>query len=134
LGDTLTFNIFIPNEQDGITFDYSNGTWDVNGVASDNPPAPAGAQVPDTEPADTPPSDPPAPSDEQVTSSDNTSALQLINEGSSEALQQVKGIGPAYAERIITYRETHGAFSTLEAIKQVEGIDQVVYEELKRNH
>lgn len=29
LGDELTFNIFIPNEQDGITLDYSDGSWSV---------------------------------------------------------------------------------------------------------
>lgn len=27
LGDELSFNIFIPNEQDGIVFDYRDGTW-----------------------------------------------------------------------------------------------------------
>lgn len=30
LGDELTFNIFIPNEQDGITLDYSDGSWSVD--------------------------------------------------------------------------------------------------------
>ena len=118
LGDALTFNIFVPNEQDGIMLDYSNGTWDVNG------------DVPENAPSDTPSTD----DEVSVESRDSSSALQLINEGSSDALQKVKGIGPAYAERIITYRETHGAFSTLEAVKNVSGIGPVVYEELKQNH
>lgn len=135
LGDALTFNVFVPNEQDGITFDYRDGSWDVDGTVGDNAPAPDGAQVPDTEPSDTSSSDdPPAPSDTPVSNADSDSALQLINEGSSEALQAVKGIGPAYAERIIDYRETNGAFPTLGAITNVSGIDDVVYEELKQNH
>lgn len=121
LGDTLTFNIFVPNEQDGITFDYTDGTWAVNG-----------AEVSSTEPSDTPPSDN-EPEDVPAAAGDSDSALQLINEGTAAALESVNGIGPAYAKRIIAYRDTHGAFKALEAIKNVDGIGDGVYNELRQN-
>lgn len=45
-----------------------------------------------------------------------------INIASVEELAQLKRVGTKYAERIIAYRETHGAFAKVEDITNVPGI------------
>ena len=45
-----------------------------------------------------------------------------INSASVEELTELKGIGPAYAQRIIEYREKHGSFEKPEDIMKVQGI------------
>lgn len=56
--------------------------------------------------------------------------LSLININSAEAvkLEELWGIGPATAKKIIDYRKTHGAFKKLEDIKNVDGIDDYKFE------
>jgi competence protein ComEA len=44
-----------------------------------------------------------------------------INRADASALQRLPGVGPALAERIIRYRETHGAFRTREDLLEVPG-------------
>lgn len=51
-----------------------------------------------------------------------------INTATVDELQQVKGIGEAMAKRIVQYRETHGAFQTLEDIKKVKGVGERTFE------
>ena len=43
------------------------------------------------------------------------------------------GIGQAKADSIVRYREKNGAFSSIEEIKQVEGIKEGVYNRIKDN-
>lgn len=45
-----------------------------------------------------------------------------INNSSSERLQQLPGVGPALASRIIEYRERYGGFETVEELTSVRGI------------
>jgi competence protein ComEA len=45
-----------------------------------------------------------------------------VNKASVKELTQLKRIGPKYAERIVQYREKHGAFERVEDIKKVPGI------------
>ena len=45
-----------------------------------------------------------------------------INSASVEQLTGLKGIGPAYAQRIIEYREKNGSFEKPEDIIKVQGI------------
>lgn len=54
-----------------------------------------------------------------------------INTADAAALQTLNGIGAARAQAIISYRETHGFFQTPEEIKNVEGIKDGVYNNIK---
>lgn len=53
-----------------------------------------------------------------------------INSGTLEQLDSLPGIGPAIAQRIIEYRQTQ-SFTSLEDIKNVKGIGDVMYEKIK---
>ena len=45
-----------------------------------------------------------------------------INRGSAEDLQQLPGIGPVLAERILHYRQENGKFVSIRDIQNVKGI------------
>jgi len=54
-----------------------------------------------------------------------------INNATSEQLQGLPGIGPAKAEKILSYRETNGPFKTVEDLVNVSGIGEKSFEQLK---
>lgn len=54
-----------------------------------------------------------------------------INTADKAALDKLPGIGPATAEKIIDYRNTHGSFSTEEDLKKVPGIGDAKFQQLK---
>lgn len=57
--------------------------------------------------------------------------IQLsLNEVSAHELEDLPGIGPALAERIIEYRERTGRFSSLEELKNVKGIGERLYSKI----
>jgi competence protein ComEA len=65
-------------------------------------------------------------------STENTqSLLTNINLATKIELQNLPGIGAAYAERIIEYRTSHGNFQTVEEIMNVKGIGEKVFEKIK---
>lgn len=53
-----------------------------------------------------------------------------INSANSEQLQYLPRIGPAMAERIITYRRQNGPFHSKEDLMKVKGIGKKTYEKL----
>lgn len=56
-----------------------------------------------------------------------------INQADETALQTLDGIGEAKAKAIIEYRNKNGNFKTIEDIKNVSGIGDSVYENIKDN-
>ena len=54
-----------------------------------------------------------------------------INKATMGDLMKLKGIGPAFAERIVSFREKHGPFENAEDIKRVKGIGERTYEKMK---
>lgn len=54
-----------------------------------------------------------------------------INTADSLELQELDGVGPVIAGKIIDYREENGRFQTIEDIKNVSGIGDKTFEKLK---
>ncbi|GAA4197875.1 helix-hairpin-helix domain-containing protein [Pedobacter jeongneungensis] len=54
-----------------------------------------------------------------------------INQADSAKLDEIKGIGAAFAKRIIKYRERLGGFYKKEQLMEVYGLDSVKYAEIK---
>lgn len=54
-----------------------------------------------------------------------------INTADAETLETVPGIGEVLAERIVSYREAHGAFREPEALLGVDGIGEKTLEKIK---
>ena len=49
----------------------------------------------------------------------------------AEQLDQLDGIGPTLAKRILEYRDSHGGFRSLGELRQVEGIGEKRFEALR---
>ncbi|MHB1076236.1 ComEA family DNA-binding protein [Thiobacillus sp.] len=54
-----------------------------------------------------------------------------INTATQSELEAVKGLGPAKAKAIITYREAHGSFKSLDELDNVKGFGSASVEKLK---
>lgn len=50
-----------------------------------------------------------------------------VNSADSATLEQLRGIGPAFARRIIMYRQRLGGFYRVEQLKEVWGLDSALY-------
>lgn len=59
------------------------------------------------------------------------SAAVNINTATQSELEAVKGLGPAKAKAIITYREANGSFKTLGDLDKVKGFGKASIDKLK---
>ena len=54
-----------------------------------------------------------------------------VNSASLEELQVVRGIGPALADRIISFRDQNGPFEELDDLTLIRGIGSAKFERIK---
>ena len=66
-----------------------------------------------------------------VTNLNDKNNLININTASIQELDNLPGVGQSTANKIVNYREENGKFNSIEDIKNVNGIGEKKYEELK---
>ncbi len=54
-----------------------------------------------------------------------------LNTATAEQLDELEGIGPATAQKILDWRSQHGGFSSVDDLKQISGIGPKRFEALK---
>lgn len=62
---------------------------------------------------------------------DGDTGLVNINTATASELKTLPGIGDVKAGAIIAYREAHGEYTSIEQIKQVDGIKSGLYDSIK---
>lgn len=67
------------------------------------------------------------------TSDENSGDKVNINSADVNKLQEIEGIGPSMANRIIEYRKTNGRFKKLDDLKNVSGIGEKRFESMKNS-
>jgi len=73
----------------------------------------------------------PSPETSQIAAAENQLQIVNINSAGLSELQNLKGIGPAKAQRILDFRTQHGDFKSIEALTQVKGISLRTLEQNK---
>ena len=54
-----------------------------------------------------------------------------LNSADSAQLESIRGIGPAFALRILKYRQRLGGFHSKEQLREIYGLDSVMFDKLK---
>lgn len=54
-----------------------------------------------------------------------------LNRASAKELELLPGIGPALALRVVTYRQEHGPFKTLDELENIKGIGPKTLKKLR---
>lgn len=57
--------------------------------------------------------------------------ININKAGISEMIKNLKGIGPAKAKLIILYRKSKGNFSNIEEIKNIKGIGEKIFNDIR---
>lgn len=68
---------------------------------------------------------------EKTAASETGQDLVNINTASAEELDNLPGIGPTIAQRIVEYREANGSFQTIDDLMNVSGIGPSTFENIK---
>ncbi|MDF7640900.1 helix-hairpin-helix domain-containing protein [Bifidobacterium sp. ESL0784] len=69
--------------------------------------------------------------DRQAGASSNGNNLVNLNTADSTQLQQIKGVGPVMAQKIIDYRSSIGHFTSVDQLLKVSGIGQKTLEKIR---
>lgn len=54
-----------------------------------------------------------------------------LNTATVEQLQTIDGVGPVMAERIFTWRQEHGRFTSVDELQEIDGIGPKKFAKLK---
>ena len=68
---------------------------------------------------------------EGIFNEESETGIVNINTAKQTELETLPGIGPTIALRIIEYREENGKFTNIEELKEVEGIGEAKWEQIK---
>ena len=63
----------------------------------------------------------------------NDNIILGLNSADSVDLRKIRGIGKVLSKRIVKYRNILGGFYSIDQLKEVYGIDSLLYEEIKTN-
>lgn len=63
--------------------------------------------------------------------SKNENKIINLNYATEEDLQQLEGIGPAMAKKIVDYRDSNGYFNSIEELQNVSGIGEAKFNKIK---
>lgn len=69
--------------------------------------------------------------DDEQDNSNKSDGKININKAGLIDLQKIVGVGPAMANKIISYREENGKFNDIEELKNIKGIGEKTYENLR---
>ena len=113
----------MPSEMDAeARFDYSAADSIFRQRSASVPSAPASGEPADsTRPRTAFASKPPLPAGSHIN----------LNTATADELTSLPGIGPAYARRIVAYREENGPFSSVDDLERVKGIGPKKMERLR---
>lgn len=73
----------------------------------------------------------PLPAAESAASGSSSGGCVDLNSADSTALQNLDGIGPKLAQRILDHREANGPFASVEQLTEVSGIGSVMLERVR---
>lgn len=68
---------------------------------------------------------------EEIFGEENETGKVNINTAKQTELETLPGIGPTIALRIIEYRKENGEFTDIEELKEIEGIGEAKWEQIK---
>jgi len=54
-----------------------------------------------------------------------------INTADAEQLDELPGVGPAIAQRIVEYRAAHGRFETIDELRSVNGVGDALFDSIE---